>query len=224
MLRKLSEESKSAIISESKWENVSKHSNALGLWKLITKTHLGGGGSSSSPNIIPGETMRLLNQRLNGIMQYSSEPLSLYLERFRSALSSFTQAKVDPPDAALVSAIFIANLNEQRFGAFKTHLKNIINVFDQSEYPKTIHGNLSTVNHSPIRQQTQQPPSTHLQNLRKVVDLETIIVVEEVDAVSETMEHQIEVVVDLVQDRSIPKLNLKLSLSLLLVLLLLLPL
>jgi hypothetical protein len=75
MYRKLSEESKSAtsIITEPEWETVRENSDALGLWKLIKRTHMGGGGASSVNNVNPGETRRLLYSNLNAIKQYDSE-------------------------------------------------------------------------------------------------------------------------------------------------------
>jgi hypothetical protein len=128
MYRKLSEESKSAIITEPEWETVRENADALGLWKLIKRTHMGGGG----------ETRRLLYSNLNAIKQYESEQLSLYLERFRTALNTFKTVDQTPPDDDEATAIFIHNLSDRRFSSFKIHLKNET-AFGNSTSPKTIH-------------------------------------------------------------------------------------
>jgi hypothetical protein len=137
MMSKLSAQSRTAIMREPNFEEVEARKDALDLWILIQTTHLGGNGGSGGTRVIPGETKRLLNKNLDNTKQGEYENLSIFLRRFNSALDCFDGADIPQPDISDQVAIFINNLNDQRFKYFKVKLRND---FHQNgiQYPESI--------------------------------------------------------------------------------------
>jgi hypothetical protein len=133
----LAESSQTLPMREGGWQTAENENDPLKLWLLIKATHLGNQGNLTTRRLIPGETNRMLLQNLNDTKMYPNEILSKYLKRFYTSLDAYEGAGIDPPDQAMVVAIFIENLCDERFNRFKFRRKNDYHQLEK-EHPENL--------------------------------------------------------------------------------------
>jgi hypothetical protein len=136
MIEHLSENSKTILMRDKEFSKICTDKDVKKLWDLIVNTHsiLGGGQAKS---MIPGEIDRELMENLDGVKMSAMESLSTYLKRFNNAIKAYVGTTVTAPEVPFQVAIFLRNLEERRFGDFKTQIRSD---FHQAgvAYPKDI--------------------------------------------------------------------------------------
>lgn len=137
MWNTLSESSQTLLMREAEWQTAEDESDPLKLWLIIKATHLGNQGNMTTRRLIPGETNRLLLENLNETKMYPNEYLSKYLKRFYTSLDAYEGAGIDPPDHAMVVAIFIQNLcDENDLLVVVNYLSARVDKFTKSDVKK----------------------------------------------------------------------------------------
>ena len=136
MRKRLSATSQQIMMCDESWAEIEANQDPLALWLLIQSTHLGGNGGVGT-KVIPGETLRVLNRQLEKTIMGETENLANYLRRFQSAVEAYAGADLDPPEISLQVAIFLENLDDNRFRSLKSRIKND---YHQAEvaYPETV--------------------------------------------------------------------------------------
>ena len=135
MKKRLSVTSEQILMCDDSWSEIEEHQDPLALWLLIQQTHLGGNGGVGT-RVIPGETLRVLNKQLERTVMGESEHLANYFRRFQSAIEAYSGADLEPPEASLQVAIFLENLDDNRFQALKSRIKNDFHQADV-DYPNS---------------------------------------------------------------------------------------
>ena len=136
MKKRLSVTSEQILMCDESWLEIEESQDPLALWLLIQQTHLGGNGGVGT-KVIPGETLRVLNQQLEKTKMGETEHLANYLRRFQSAIEAYAGADIDAPEDSLQVAIFLENPDDYRFRALKSRIKNDFHQADV-DYPDTV--------------------------------------------------------------------------------------
>lgn len=131
ILAHMSPQSIERVKLDSDWETTNAKMDAVGLWKIIVKTH------QTHRSGVTALDQEEHSSKYASLRQGQQETLTAYNERFQLTVRGFLELGMSSPSQDMQAAHYIESLHEARYGELKLTLRNNASLGVKT-YPATL--------------------------------------------------------------------------------------